>query len=77
MTDKLKDAWWAMMRDKYETDNDGVRAIMAERQRKSMKSPKRAFGHRAGFNAMTKEQLQEVSRKGVEARQNKTTEKTN
>jgi len=70
MTD-IKTAWMEMMKAKYDTDEEGVRAIMAERQRKSMASPKRAKGHKAGFNSMSKERLMEVSRKGVEARQNK------
>ena len=68
MTD-MKKAWYEMMRTKYNTDDDGVRAIMAERQKKSMASPKRAGKpHKAGFNSMDAKRRAEVSKLGVEAR---------
>lgn len=67
---EMKQAWMAMMCQKYGTDEAGVRAIMSQRQAKSMASPKRQQKpHRAGFSSMSKERLQEVSKRGVDARQ--------
>ena len=66
----MRQAWYAMMRTKYNTDDDGVRAIMAERQRKSMASPKRkGKKHVGGFNSMGEDRRREVSMMGVKARE--------
>ena len=70
----MKKAWMEMMKSKYDTDEEGVRKIMAERQEQSMASPKRkGKPHKAGLNSVSKERLQEISRMGVEARYGKKT----
>jgi hypothetical protein len=47
----IQAAWYAAMREKYGTDDDGVRQIMADRQKQSMASPKRKEKpHVGGFN---------------------------
>lgn len=47
----IQKAWYAEMRAKYNTNDDGVRKIMRDRQKKSMASPKRlGKPHRGGFS---------------------------
>ncbi len=47
----IQEAWYGAMREKYNTDDDGVREIMKQRQKKSMDSPKRKNKpHVGGFN---------------------------
>ena len=69
----LRAAWWEMMKAKYNTDEEGVRQIMRDRQKAGDKRKKELGITGGGFNAMTKEQLKEVSRKGVEARRGRKT----
>lgn len=47
----IQEEWFSVMRIKYNTDDEGVRKIMRERQKQSMASTKRQDKpHRGGFN---------------------------
>lgn len=51
---------------------EGYRAEMRRRQQNSMLNPNRMKGrHKGGFNYKSKEELKEISRKGVIARGDK------
>lgn len=48
---EMQKAWFAEMRAKFDTDDEGVREIMRQRQKQSMNSPKRKEKpHRGGFS---------------------------
>lgn len=70
MTKEMKEAWYEMMKAKYNTDEEGVREIMRQRQQKGLEK-RRATGKFGGFSEMDKERLIEVSRKGGAARHGK------
>lgn len=63
----LSEAWYAKMRERYQTDDEGVREIMRQRQLKSMEARKQSGKkHRGGFS--NPEVAKKASRLGVQAR---------
>lgn len=59
-----KEAWWASMRKKYDTDDDGVREIMRE-FRARVKSSNTGFAHMKKNNP---ERLKQISKEAIEKR---------
>lgn len=59
-----KESWMEGMKKRYNTDEEGVREIMRERQRKSREN----YTGSGGFKKLSKERRQEISRMGVEKR---------
>jgi hypothetical protein len=65
---EIQAAWFAEMRTKYNTDDDGVRQIMRDRQKQSMAVPGRKPG---GFAALPTKRVKEISKLALDKRYNK------